>query len=119
MYADPLSVTVAGNAKSLARTGSSMNAGEFQDSTGEFRLSVSHSYGKRTRRTIRLQQNVISADPLLPSVNTRNFAAAYLVVDHPVNGMAVADVKALADAIIAFLAASSGAKVTQLLGGES
>jgi hypothetical protein len=43
----------------------------------------------------------------------------YVVVDTPVNGFTVTEQKYLVDALSAYLAASSGAKVTQLLGGEN
>jgi hypothetical protein len=40
-------------------------------------------------------------------------------VDHPVNGFTNTEVKQLVDGFTAYLTASSGAKVTQLLGGEN
>jgi len=45
--------------------------------------------------------------------------SSYLVVDTPVNGYTVAEAKAVVDALVAYLTASSGAKVAQLLGGEN
>jgi len=42
-----------------------------------------------------------------------------LVVDVPVNGYTVTEAKAVVDALVAYLSASTGAKVTQLLGGEN
>lgn len=117
-FADP-SITVAGSTVALPRTGSSLSSGVFTSADGVYTMTVSHNYGKRTRRTVRLTKNVISADPLLPNVNVRTNASVYIVVDHPVNGIAQADVKAMGDALVAYLSASSGAKITQLMGGES
>jgi hypothetical protein len=45
--------------------------------------------------------------------------SVYMVVDHPVNGFTVVEQKYLVDALTAYLSASTGAKVTQLLGGEN
>jgi hypothetical protein len=45
--------------------------------------------------------------------------SAYLVVDVPKQGYSIAEQKQIVDALTAYLTASSGARVTQLLGGES
>lgn len=118
-YADPQTVTVSGTPISLPRTGFGPASGEFTSADGLTKLSVSSIYGKRTRRTIRLTQSKISADPLVPSQNTRSSMTCYMVVDVPVNGYTVAEEKALVDAFTAFLSASSGAAVGKLLGGEN
>jgi len=119
-YADPQSVTpTGGSAISLPRTGSGPSSGVFTSADGLTSLSVSHAYGKRTRRSIRLTSAKISADPLNPSQNIRPSLSVTLVVDHPVNGFTNTEIKAQADALIGLLSASTGAKVTQLLGGEN
>lgn len=45
--------------------------------------------------------------------------SAYLVVDTPITGFTVAEAKQIVDALTGYLTASSGAKVTNILGGES
>jgi hypothetical protein len=117
-YADPQSVTVSGTAVSLPRTGFSPTGGSFTSSDGKYKLEVSHQYGRRQRRSIRLTESKISADPLVPSTNTRTSMSVYMVVDTPLNGVTAAEAKAVVDAFVAYMAASSGARVTQLLGGE-
>ncbi|DAD51711.1 TPA_asm: coat protein [ssRNA phage Esthiorhiza.2_28] len=117
-FADP-TVTIGGTAIALPRTSSGSNAGEFTSADGAIKVTVSHSYGKRTRRVLRLSSNKISADPLIPSQNRPTSMSTYIVVDSPVNGYSVAEAKAVVDALVAFLTASSGARVTQLLGGEN
>jgi hypothetical protein len=82
-------------------------------------MTVSHQYGKRTRRQIKLTGSKITADPLVPSQNTRSSMSVYLVADVPVNGYTVAEQKIVVDALVAYLTASTGARVTQLLGGEN
>jgi len=86
---------------------------------GTTALLVSHAYGKRTRRTVRINTSKISADALVPNTNARSSASVYLVVDAPVNGYTSAELKKVADGFLAMLTASSGAAVTKLLGGES
>lgn len=118
-YADPQSVTINAVPVSLPRTSSGVNSGGFSSADRTVQLDVASSYGKRTRRTVRLTQSKISADPLIPSQNSRSSMSVYMVVDHPVNGFTVTEQKYLVDALTAYLSASTGAKVTQLLGGEN
>ncbi len=118
-YADPQTVTVGATPITLPRTGSGQDSGSFTSSDSLTQLTVSHSYGRRTRRTIRLSQSKVSADPLVVNQNVRSSMTCYMVVDTPVNGYTVAEAKAVVDALVAYLSASTGAKVTQLLGGEN
>lgn len=118
-FADPQSVTINAVAVSLPRTSSGPAAGGFTSADGTTQLRVAHYYGKRTRRTVRIDASKISADPLVPSTNTRSSMSVLLTVDSPVNGYTVAEQKYVVDALVAYLTASSGAKVTQLLGGEN
>lgn len=118
-FADPQSVTIAGVATSLPRTSSGANAGGFSSSDGLVKLIVSSSYGKRTRRTLRLEHSKIAADPFVTGVNTKYSMTCYVVVDVPQTGYTVAQQKEVVDALVAYLTASTGAKVTQLLGGEN
>jgi hypothetical protein len=118
-FADPQSVTINAVATSLPRTGSGAASGGFTSADGTVTMTISHAYGKRTRRVVRLNQSKVSADPLLPSQNVRSSQSVYLVVDVPVNGFTNTEIKYLVDALSGYLAAGSGAKVTQLLGGEN
>lgn len=118
-YADPQSVTINAVPISLPRTGSATNAGSFKSNDGIVTLSVSSSYGKRTRRVLKLEHSKIAADPLIPAVNTKSNMMAYLVVDTPGVGYSVTEQKQIVDALTAYLSASTGARVTQLLGGEN
>jgi hypothetical protein len=68
---------------------------------------------------MRLTSSKISADALVPSQNTRSSLSVTLIVDHPVNGFTNTEIKAQVDALVGLLQASSGSKVTQLLGGEN
>jgi hypothetical protein len=118
-FADPQSVTINTVAQSLPRISSGSNSGVFQKDDTTVKLSVSHSYGSRTRRVLRLDHAKIATDPFLAGVNTKFNMAAYLVVDVPVTGYTVVEQKQIVDALTAYLTASSGARATQLLGGEN
>jgi len=118
-FSDPQSVTINGVATSLPRTSSGQNAGTFTSADTTVKMDVANTYGRRVRRTIRLSQTKVSADPLIPTQNARNSLTCYVVVDEPLNGFTVTEKKYLVDALTAYLSASSGAKVTQLLGGEN
>jgi hypothetical protein len=68
---------------------------------------------------LRLDESKIATDPLLAGVNVKASMSVYLVVDVPLTGYTPAEQKLVTDGFIAFLSASSGAKMTQLLGGEN
>lgn len=118
-FADPQSVTINAVAISMPRTSSGVNSGTFTAADGQTQLLVSHAYGKRTRRTIRLNSSKVAADPLLPTQNVKLSNSVYLVVDAPVAGFTNTELKQYVDGFLAALTASSGAKITQLLGGEN
>lgn len=118
-FADPQSVTINAVANSLPRISSGVNQGAFSKDDGSVKLSVAHTYAKRTRRTIRLDHSKISSDPLNTAQNQRYSMSAYLVVDVPTTGYTLAEQKQIVDGLVAYLTASTGARVTQLLGGEN
>lgn len=118
-FADPQSVTINAVAQTLARTSSGTNAGGFTKDDGTVILEVLHTYGARTRRSLRLTHKKIVTDPLASDRNIPVKMTTMLVVDTPVTGYTVAEQKQIVDALVAYLTASSGAKVTQLLGGEN
>ncbi len=118
-FADPQSVTINAVANSLPRTSSGVNSGTFTKDDGLVKLSVSHDVKSRTRHLIRLDHSKIAADPLLAGVNVKASLSVYMVVDAPATGYTIAEQKQVVDALTAYLTASSGARATQLLGGEN
>jgi len=118
-YADPQSVTINAVAQTLPRVSSGDNKGAFRKDDSTVELTISHAYGKRVRRVIRLNHNKVAVDPLVPAYNVPFSMSVSLVVDSPVVGYTVAEQKQIVDALTAYLTASSGARTTQLLGGES
>lgn len=118
-FADPQSVTISGVAISLPRTSSEKEGGTFTASDGNTEFTVSHRNGKRKQHRIRLTSTKIAADPLQASTNVISSMSASLLVDVPLAGFNITEAKAVVDALVAYLAASTGARVTQLLGGEN
>jgi hypothetical protein len=118
-FSDPQSVTVNSVAQSLARVSTGENASSYRKDDGSYRMTVRHSYGKRNRSNIRLDFVKVAADPFTPSINKEINVNVGLTIDRPAAGFTNTEIKYVVDALTAYLAASSGAKVTQLLGGES
>lgn len=118
-FSDPQTVIINGATMSIPRTGTGPSSGAFQDAEGNVKLSVSHAVNKRARRTVRIDNQKVAQDPLFPAANVPYSASVYLVVDTPLVGYSVAEQKALVDGLTAYLTASSGARVSQLLGGEN
>lgn len=117
--ADPQSVTINSVAQSMPRVGISMDAGSFQNADGSYALAINHQIGKRNRHTIRLTGVKTTADPLVPSQNSVVSMSTYIVVDVPKQGYTAAEAKLVVDGFLVYLAASSGATITKLLGFES
>lgn len=111
--ADPQSVTISGVATPLPRTGDAL--GEFTDVTGQTRLTVLHSSTRRTRHTIKLQKSLIVADPLVPAMNQNVSFSAHIVLDLPKNGVILADVVALGNALVVW---ATPTNLTKIAGGE-
>jgi len=114
-FSDPQTVLT----QALARTGSGLDSGSFTKDDGTRKLEISHFYGKRTRRVMKFTDTKNAADPLNPTLNKPYSMSATLTVDIPPFGYTVAEAKVITDGLVAYLTASSGARVTQLLGGES
>lgn len=118
-FADPQTVTINTVAKTLPRTSVGANSSVYMKDDQEVKLTASHQYGKRTRRSIRLDFRKTAQDPLISSQNIIYTMSTYLVVDVPTTGFTVTEAKQIVDGLLAYLTASSGAQVTKLLGGEN
>lgn len=121
MYSDPQSLTISGTATSLPRTSAGVNAGQFTTPDGAVVFDIRHQYGKRSRRTVRIDHSKIIPDPLLTNVNKVVSSSVYVVVDAPLVGYTATELKGLVDALAAWLAAGTGAanNTVRLVGGES
>jgi hypothetical protein len=118
-FSDPQSVTISGTAVSLPRVNVGNNGSEYLSSDGLVKLSASNSYGKRTRRVLRLDHAKITADPYIPAQNAKVSMSNYIVFDVPVVGYTNAEALAVYAGFKAAFTATSDALITKLLGGES
>jgi len=118
MYADPQSVTVSGSAKTLNRTGTSPDGAAYATADRAYRMNILHSYGRRTRHTIRFIADTLVANPLVAGQNVSQSMTVSVTVDTPI-GYDTAGAKAVVDGLLANLSATSGANITKLVGGES
>lgn len=120
-FSDPQSVTIGTTpgAVSLPRTGNGIGVGIFQSNDTTVKLTVSNTYGKRTRRVARVDFSKIAADPLVSANNIKYSTSVYLVVDQPITGFSTAEMKDIITGLSTWLTASSGAHITQLVGGEN
>lgn len=118
MLSDPQSVTLNAVANSLPCVSRGSNTSQYRKDDGSVQLAISHTYGKRTRRSVRLDFSKIAADPLTAQ-NALFSMSAYLVIDVPTTGFSIAEEKIVVDGLTKYLTDSTGAKVTSVLGGES
>lgn len=119
MFADP-TITVNAVAQALKRTSMGTNSGSFITNDQTHKLAISHSLGSNNQRMIRLDRVQTVANPLSTGEFLEIPDSVWLVSRTPRAGMlTVVQQKHLVDGFLTFLAASSGAAVTQLLGGES
>lgn len=118
-FNDPQSITINAVANSLPRVSVGQNQSTYKSADGSVQLVITHTYGKRVRRTVRLDHSKIAADPLQPGTNRPYSMSSYLVIDTPATGYTSAEIKQIVDGLTAYLTASTGANVTKVLGGES
>lgn len=114
MFAEPQTL----NSQTLARTGMDLSSGTFRTADSAHVLKVSHQYSKRARHLARYDHSKIATDPFVSGQNLRYSASVYLVVDAPKDGYTAAELKALVDAFLANLQATTGTNITKLIAGE-
>jgi hypothetical protein len=119
MFADP-TITINAVAQALKRTGMGANSGSFTTNDGTHRLTISHSLGNNNQRMIRLDRTQTVANPLTTGEYFDATDSVWLVSRTPkVGALTVVQQQHLTTGFLTFLQASSGAAITQLLGGES
>jgi hypothetical protein len=117
-FADPQNISVGSTPIVLPRISVGQNSSVYAQPGGDLQLSVSHIYGKRNRRTIRLDDAKIAPD-VFASANLRHSMSAYLVVDTPKDGYSIAEAALIVNALVEYLAANNDDAVVRLLGGEN
>lgn len=118
-FTDPFAITISGTAYSLPRVSVGEDKSEYQNGDGTVEVVASHEYGKRVRRTVRINTKKIAADPFKPSENREESMSLYMVFDLPKVGYSATEAEAVFAGFAAALTASSNALVKKVLGGES
>jgi hypothetical protein len=122
-FSDPISLTIqGGSAYSFPRISvdgrtskysAVLGGGEVHD------ITISHTEGKRRRSLFRVDRREIVNDLFVDDRNNLVSASMYLVVDQPAVGFDVADHVAAFTGLSTYLTASTNAKLTAFLNGES
>jgi len=116
---DPQSITISAVTTPLPRVSTGKNVAEYLSADGLIRLTLSHVYGRRTRRVLRLDHSKLTADPFIPAQNTKVSMSNYMVFDVPPAGYTNAEELAVYTGLKTLFTASSDAVISKLLGGES
>lgn len=116
---DPQSVTISGTAISLPRVSTGENKSVYTASDGTVDLSLSSTYGNRTRRVARIDHSKLTSDPFIPANNREVSMSCYVVFDVPTVGYTNAEAKAVYVGFNSLYTASTHALIDKLLGGES
>nr|UUW21132.1 MAG: hypothetical protein [Sanya steitz-like virus 3] len=119
MLSDPQSQTIGGVATSLPRVSSETNKSVYSTADGNQKLTISHLYGKRYRRTVRMDFRKVAADPLNAAQNLNYSGSVYLVIDQPPVGYSVTEIVNQVVALADWLKASTNAAATAVAGGQS
>lgn len=88
----------------LPRTSAGNNTASYGAPDSPFRVTVSHAYGKRTRRVARLDVAKEAASVWNPSQNARYTMSCYIVIDEPVAGFSNAEIEKAVIALTNLLA---------------
>jgi hypothetical protein len=118
-FTDPQTVTISGTTTPLPRISVGDDESEYASSDGLISLKASHTYGKRTRRMLRIDTSKVTADPFRPAENVKVSMSCYIVFDLPPAGYTATEAKAVFDGFRTQFGASTDALITKLLGGES
>lgn len=120
MFADPQTVTVNAVAQTLPAISREPMKSVYREDVGEYELVITHQETpKRNRRVVRLNRKAVTADPFIPAQNVEVSHSVYLVIDSPIAGFSVTQLKDDIVGLCGWLTASSAAATVKVLGGES
>jgi hypothetical protein len=118
-FTEPLSVTISGTTTPLPRTSVGTNQSEYTSANGLIVVKASHTYGKRTRRMLRIDTSKLSPDVLQPTINAKKSMSLYMVFDTPDEGFDNVEELAVYQGFKTLITATSDDMIKKLLGGES
>lgn len=120
MLTDPQTITIAGTTTSLPNLFREGRHSEYSNPDATIVLKTDQRYGKRIRRSIRLDLAKRVASPDVPTNNTGRSAAIEFVFNVPDdNTYTPAEMLAAYKGFVAQLAAATDKVIIQVLGGEN
>lgn len=120
MLADPQTITISSNARTLAQTDLTASTGVYTDTDNGLTLYVTQRVEKGTgtrRATVSLTTTKIAADPLT-AINQRVDDAVTISFKVPPSGFTKAEIAAAFAGLSSWLTASTNANLNKVLGGE-
>ena len=119
-FTDPQTITINAIAIPAPRQFTGSELGKFTSADGKTVLTIDpRSTAKRNRRTVRLNQEKVTADPLIATTNVRVGDMISFTIDRPKEGYSDAEVLLQASGLISWLTASSNANLIKLIAGEN
>lgn len=93
-FTDPITITIAGNAKVLGRVSTNGTSAIYSNADGTYQLTISHQVTKdqKIRTLSRLDFKKVVADPLT-NVNDYEILSTYAVSERPSFGFSGTEVK--------------------------
>lgn len=112
---NPQSLVIGADTISAPRTSTGNNSSVYTSAEGDLKLTIAHTYGKRTRRFVRIQLDKFIPNPYNPAVNIVVSGSVRMVVDVPLGGFLNSEAADLADALADWMIANK----TAFCGGEN
>lgn len=114
-FADPQTLTIDATPYTCNLISSESSKSVYATADGTLRLTISHQGAKdRTRRMVRVDQQIVAADPLSSENEYKNLGI-YVVIDEPNFGFDSTAVDNVVQALVAWL---DTAAVTKVLGSQ-
>jgi len=116
MFADPITVTIAGSAKSLPRVESNGKRSTYQNADSTVVLTISHSQtgrkagGQGVRTMCRVDEKLVVVDPLTTE-SDYDTVSVYVVAERPEFGVTSTQMNDLKAALFAFLDSTAFGKL--------
>jgi hypothetical protein len=119
VLADPQTITISSNARTLAQTDLTSSTGIYTDTDNGLQLYVTQRVDKSgvRRATVSLTTTKIAADPLT-AVNQRVDDAVTISFKVPPSGFTKAEIAAQFAGLSSWLTASTNANLNKVVGGE-
>jgi len=121
-FTDPIEFDPTGTGTTplaLPRVSTGKDTSTYTAPDGTISVKADHNYGRRTRRVIRVDTNMITPDPFIPANNVKVSGSVYTVFDMPVAGYSIDTIKGLYKGLNLLLEDDSDKILIALLGGQS